>query len=94
MNDLINGLFELFGGLLLFINCWKIFKDKQISGIAITPTAFFTVWGYWNLYYYPSLNQTLSFIGGIVVVAANSIWVLLAIYYQRKGKDGREKADR
>ena len=86
--DLINGLFEFTGGLLLWGNCWKIIKDKKIRGVFIFPTMFFGLWGYWNLFYYPHLKQWFSFLGGLFVVLANTTWVILAIYYKRKyGKD-------
>jgi uncharacterized membrane protein YfcA len=84
MNDIINGIFELGGGILLILNCFKLYKDKVVKGVSISVCAFFTVWGYWNLYYYPCLNQWVSFAGGILIVAANSVWVAMAIIYSRK----------
>jgi chromosome segregation ATPase len=41
----------------------------------------FTMWGVWNLWYYPSLEQTWSYYGAIGIVSANTVWVLLALYY-------------
>lgn len=81
-NDLINGLFELISGLLCFINIFRLIKDKDIKGISWIPTTFFTLWGAWNLYYYPSLGQTLSFIGGLSIFVSNIIWVFLVFYYK------------
>ena len=37
-NDMINGLFEVFGGLLLCLNCWKMFCDKQLKGVSWLPS--------------------------------------------------------
>ena len=59
-NDLINSLFEISAGLLNTMNIFRIFKDKTTKGISWIPLSIFTMWGAWNLYYYPSLNQTLS----------------------------------
>jgi uncharacterized membrane protein YfcA len=84
MNDFINCVFEFGGGILLIVNCFRLYKDKEIKGVSISVTAFFMAWGYWNLYYYPSLNQWWSFIGGILIVAANTVWVGMAIYYARR----------
>jgi hypothetical protein len=84
--DLINGFYEFIGGLLLYRNVYQLYKDKQIKGVSILTTAFFASWGYWNLFYYPSLNQWMSFWGGACVVSANTIWVAQAIYYSRKNK--------
>jgi len=58
-------------------------KDKSVSGLSIISVIFFTIWGYWNLFYYPSLGQMWSFAGGIVVVIANSIWTYLLLKYAR-----------
>ena len=91
IQDLINGLFECSAGFLLWWNVRILLRDKKIRGISILPTAVFGLWGFWNLYYYPFLEQHLSFLGGLFVVAANTAWVILAIYYTRKEKKGRSK---
>lgn len=84
--DLINGTYETMGGILLFLNCIRLYKDKEVKGISIFTTAFFASWGFWNLVYYPHLHQWLSFYGGILVVTANTTWVAMAFYYKRKSK--------
>ncbi len=89
MIDLINGVFEFTGGLLLWMNCIKIVRDKMIRGVFIFPTVFFGLWGFWNLIYYPSLDQWMSFTGGAFVVTANTTWVVLALYYNNKNKVAR-----
>ena len=83
MNDLINGSFEFIAGLATWINIKQIIKDKQLKGYNLKVFIFFTIWGFWNLYYYPSLNQWISFIGGISIMIANTIWIILAIYYKK-----------
>lgn len=82
--DLINGLFELCGGLFLVRNCIHLHRDKQVKGVSILSTAFFSAWGYWNLYYYPFLNQWMSFCGGLLIVIANTWWVTAALYYRKR----------
>lgn len=81
MFDLINGVFELCGGLLLFLNVYRLIKDKQVRGVSLLPVTLWTLWGLWNLAYYPSLDQWFSFAGGLVVVFGNMVWLSLAIYY-------------
>lgn len=81
--DLINGGFELCSGLFQIINIVKLIKDKEVKGVSLYPFLLFTTWGIWNLYYYPSLNQTLSFIGGIFITITNVIWIGLAVYYKQ-----------
>lgn len=84
MNDLINACFEFSGGGLLIINVVKIIQHKGIRGISWIPTFFFSLWGGWNLYYYPSLNQWFSFASGILVFVVNVTWIGLVFYYKRK----------
>ena len=73
--DFINGVFELVGGGLLFLNVRRLWIDATLKGVDWKPTAFYAVWGLWNLYFYPALDQWWSFAGGIVVVVANLAWL-------------------
>jgi hypothetical protein len=79
--DFFNGLFEAVAGLLVFNNCRAVLRDKQVKGVSIISTAIFTSWGFFNIYYYPSLDQWWSFSGGLVIVSANSLWVYLMVRY-------------
>ncbi|MFI5397629.1 MAG: hypothetical protein ACHQ9S_18990 [Candidatus Binatia bacterium] len=81
--DLINGLFELVGGFALWANVKRIRADKQCRRVNWQVTLFFTSWGFWNLFYYPSLNQWASFTGGLNIVAANFVWLGYAVKYRR-----------
>jgi ABC-type transport system involved in cytochrome c biogenesis permease subunit len=86
--DVVNGAFELSGGLFLFLNVLRLLRDKKVSGVSLAPVIFFSVWGLWNLYYYPSLGQWCSLVGGVTVVIMNTVWVGLALYYGRGREDG------
>lgn len=79
--DLLNGLFELFGGCMIWLDVRRLAIDKQIKGVYWPSRAFFLTWGVWNLYYYPSLDQWLSFFGGLVICSANIMWCVLAVWY-------------
>jgi len=81
--DLTNGLFEVVGGLLVLNHCRAVLRDKAVAGVSILSTAMFTLWGFWNIYYYPSLDQWFSFAGGLVIVAANALWVALMLKYRK-----------
>jgi len=85
--DVVNGCFELFGGAFLMLNVQRLMRDKRVAGVRISPVVFFTAWGFWNLYYYPSLGQWASFAGGIAVVGVNTLWIGLALWYGRKSRD-------
>ena len=82
--DLINGLFEFAAGFLLWKSCHRLWKDKQVKGVYVPATVVFTLWGAWNLIYYPALNQPFSFCGGLLVVSANTFWIILALKYRKK----------
>jgi hypothetical protein len=83
MNDLINGCIELLGALLLVGNCRLLYSHKAVQGVSVLTTAFFTLWGIWNLYFYPANNLWLSFVGGLCLASANLTWVVMAIYYSQ-----------
>ncbi len=83
INDLLNGLFELGGAVVAWMNAYKLYKDREIKGVYWPVWIFFSSWGLWNLYYYPSLGQYISFYAGIILVSGNIAWVVLAFKYIR-----------
>ena len=85
-NYLINAIFEFGGGILTWINVKKIIKDKEVKGIYWPIYIFFTLWGLWNLYYYPSVGDMFSFAAGMFLVSGNIVWTVITIYYLRKNK--------
>jgi len=80
--DKINGIFEVIGAFFVWKNVTALYRDKVIKGVYWPATAFFAVWGLWNLVYYPSLNQWWSFLGGIALVSGSITWVILALGYR------------
>jgi hypothetical protein len=84
--DIVNGLFEAVGAGMALENVRKLLYDRSVVGFWWPLQAFFTIWGFWNLYYYPSLDQWISFLGGMLLAAANLVWVCLAITYSRRNR--------
>ena len=84
--DVVNGSYESVGAVMMLLNCLRPYQDKEVKGVSIVATVFFTTWGYWNLYYYPSLHQWMSFLGGAMMAIGNSVWVGLAIYYTTRNR--------
>lgn len=82
--DLINGGFEAAGAASLALNVKRLFRDKKVMGAHWVPTAFFTAWGAWNLYYYPALGQWISFSGGCAIMAVNIVWLSALIYFSAR----------
>jgi hypothetical protein len=83
--DIINGIFETFGAWFTWGSAWKLWKDRDVKGVYWPAFAFFGSWGLWNLLYYPTLDQWLSFAGGILLVSGNIAWVLLYLYWRWTG---------
>lgn len=80
--DHINAVFE--GGSALFIasNVRRLYVDKKLSGVNVATTAWFSIWGFWNLFYYFGLAQWFSWAMGAFVFLANTTWVILALRYR------------
>ena len=87
--DLINGTFEAIGGVTTFLNCWQLYKDKEVKGVVWQLNIFYIAWGLWNLYYYPVLNQWLSFAGGCIIVTGNVVWIGQVLWYRRHRRIAR-----
>ena len=84
MNDVLNGLFELIGALLICLHCRRLMADKKVAGVSPWPFVFFTTWGAWNLYYYPSVDCWWSFWGGTAVFTVNMFYCFLLWKYRNK----------
>lgn len=73
--DVINGMFEIGGGLAILLSIIKLMRDRQVRGFHWGQLAFYTLWGLWNTFYYPHLDQWWSFMGGMFVVYMNSLYL-------------------
>lgn len=81
--DLINGLFELMGAALVLNHVRVLWAARQVAGVSVFSTVMFTLWGAWNLIYYPALEQWWSFGGGLAIMAANVTYVAMLIHFSR-----------
>jgi hypothetical protein len=84
-SDRINGGFELAGGFFTVLHILRVLADKSVAGVSITTVLFFTLWGFWNLYYYKSISQRWSLVASYFITSMNVIWVSLLIYYHIRG---------
>jgi len=82
--DMINGCFEFLGMPFVLLSVVKLLREKSTKGVSLWTPAFFSLWGFWNLYYYPHLGQWASFLGGIGIAVANTWWLWLLVYYSRR----------
>ena len=81
--DTVNALFELLGALLQWANVLRLYRDKKVAGVLWHVTAFFAVWGAWNIYFYSAVQSPLSAYAASFMTAANCTWVWLALKYRR-----------
>jgi len=91
MNDIINGMFELLATPFILFSLVKLYREKVVRGVSFVHVAFFAGWGIWNLYYYPSLGQWASFVGGIGVAVTNVTYALMLVYYSLTERVVNEK---
>lgn len=80
--DHINGAIEAVAGFFVLNHCRVLHAHKETRGVSIISAVFFLCWGFWNLYYYPHLNQPISFYGGLFVVAANVLYIGMMVRYR------------
>jgi hypothetical protein len=81
--DTINALFEAGGAAAIWKSVFVLRHDRQVKGVYWPASIFYSLWGLWNLVYYPSLSQWWSAGAGAVLVTGNIAWVVLAIRYRR-----------
>lgn len=73
--DIINGLFEASGTLSVINHTRVLWRSRQAHGVSMLSILVFTSWGSWNLYYYPHLGQTMSFLAGVSIMLAEIVWM-------------------
>lgn len=86
--DAINAGFELGAAVAMWVNVAKLLRDRKVAGVYWPVSAFYTVWGLWNIWFYATLGAPLSAWASWCVMLANATWVLLAIRYSRTAKTG------
>lgn len=82
--DTFNGLFEIGGALAIVPSIYEILDKREAKGIHWAHQLFFCSWGLWNLYYYPQLEQWMSFAGGVALVITNLFYTALVWKYKVK----------
>lgn len=79
--DVINSWFEWAGSLFIAASIVQVLHDKQVYGISWLTILFFSVWGYWNLYYYRAVSHMRSLIAAGFLALTNSVYLGLLLYY-------------
>ena len=79
--DLINSVLVLVAGGFILISVKKLYKDKIVKGVSWAHVGFFSLYGFWHIYFFSSLEQWWSVAGGSLTTFTNTIWLLQLIYY-------------
>jgi hypothetical protein len=87
-HDLINTGFVIGGAIFMFLNCYRLYKDKQTAGFSLLSTLFFAAWNVWGVFLFLSLGLWISLTAQLFVVLAYVIWISQIVYYRRRGKHG------
>lgn len=82
-HDLINAAFEGLAGLMVANHCRVLLRERCVRGVSLLAVLFFTLWGAWNLYYYPALGQSLSGTCAVLVTITNATYLLMAWRFKR-----------
>ncbi len=88
--DVVNGIFELGGSIVIWMNVKAILRDREIKGVDWRVTVWFTLWGFFNLILYPLLGMVWSTIAGAILCLGNLTWVFMA--YRVVTSDKKQKA--
>ncbi len=91
--DHINASFELVAAFVLWLNFRRLWRDRELKGVSVIPTAFYALWCVWNIYYYAHLGQWLSWYAGLGVGVANLAWVVLALWVRRRPREQHRPED-
>lgn len=87
--DVVNALFEAGGALAILLSLRRLLRDKKLAGYDPATLAFFTAWGFWNLFFYPAVGASWSFFAGIAVVASNLAYLAAMAWFSRPARERR-----
>lgn len=86
VEDIVNSGFHLGAAIFTFLNCYTLYKEKEVKGVNVFTTVFMVLWGLWNLYYFKALNQPFTWYMNIAILSANVLWVSLVFKYRKVSK--------
>jgi len=82
--DVVQGIFQLSAGGFVSLSVWQLHRDKIVRGVSYKHVAFFSVFGFWNLFFFSNYDLWFSFWGSLGVVSMNTIWLCQILYYRIK----------
>lgn len=79
--DIINSILIVVAGGFISVSVFKLYRDKVVRGVSPIHVGFFTLYGFWHIYFFSALDQWYSVMGGIVATSMNTLWFYMLIYY-------------
>ena len=80
--DMFNALVGIGGSMFLWMNVVSLYKERVVKGVHWGSVAYFSLVGFWNLFYYSNLSQWWSMFAGISSVVANIVWLGMALTFR------------
>jgi hypothetical protein len=66
--------------------CWMnvraMLRDKCVAGVSIAPSLIFLATNAYEVWYFTAYSQPLVALGAVSMVAANLIWIALAVWHK------------
>lgn len=84
--DTVNALWELAATGFVLLNVARTHKAGGTAGVSRWNQLYFTLWGVWNLVFYPFNDHWMSAAAGACVAAANALWLAQCLFWDRKEK--------
>lgn len=82
--DYTQAAWELGSAVFSVLNIFAIRRSKSIAGIHWAPTAFYTTWGLYNLWFYTTLHLPVAWWAGIAITCTNATWLGHVAYYETR----------
>jgi len=77
--DAITTFFQTGASIFLCLNILQLKRDRELRGVSIWTIAFFTVWSYWGIFLFYSLDLFWSMVSNAVMAVAYTVWLALAV---------------
>ena len=85
-HDITICLFSIFASVLTYQNVRQAVLHGDIKGMHWFSTAFFGIWGVYQIYFYYTLGYIFSMIGGSLIVIIDAYWLYLFWKYNRSDR--------
>lgn len=85
--DLTQAGWELGSAMFSVLNIRAVRRSKSIAGVHWAPTAFFSAWGIYNLWFYTVMQLPAAYWAGLAITCTNLVWLShVAWYWWRQPK--------